>query len=243
MSYSTETGSKNPAKKFIQYKSDKGFFYYDKEKGENVSIDKEMYLVILDSLATIKGFHAPSKSGIYSNEVRNSKTDKLTVKAFKGGEIASGLYQDIKANVKMQGGKFNTSLYCALINSAKDIELVNLSFSGSGLTEFSNSKARAGDLISVSVNPEEQTNGMITWKIPTIKVIKNDKKKAELHDACVALDKELQDYLSDYFHQKEAFIETPKEESIKPNQEFVSVPRVSAPIPVVVEDDSDELPF
>ena len=60
---------KNPASKFISWSGSKGkFFYYDSEKGEkgeNVFFDKPIYVVPLDEMATIKGFHDKSQRNMH----------------------------------------------------------------------------------------------------------------------------------------------------------------------------------
>jgi hypothetical protein len=44
----------NPCKKFIDYKGDKGqFFFYDKDKEEQIEISIPIYFVVLDELSTI----------------------------------------------------------------------------------------------------------------------------------------------------------------------------------------------
>ena len=50
-------GSKNPATKFLEWKSDqKGFSYYDKGLAKNVEVSLPFKFVFLDELSTVKGF-------------------------------------------------------------------------------------------------------------------------------------------------------------------------------------------
>ena len=82
----------NPCRKFIDFKSDKGeFFFYDKEKEESVKVPVPLYFVVLDELATISGYNKKNDCGIYSNEVHKTATEILRVKTFKGGESIIGL--------------------------------------------------------------------------------------------------------------------------------------------------------
>ena len=75
-----ETKSKNPAKKFLSWKSEeKCFAYYDKEKEENVIIDLPFKFVILEHYHTVKGWNDASESGIYSNEVFQIGNEELQV--------------------------------------------------------------------------------------------------------------------------------------------------------------------
>ena len=48
---------------------------------------------------TVRGWSNSSESGIYSNEVQYIGQEELNVRSFKGGEIACGLWKDIKNKV------------------------------------------------------------------------------------------------------------------------------------------------
>lgn len=193
---------KNPASKFISWSGSKGkFFYYDPEKGEkgeNVFFDKPIYVVPLDEMATIKGFHDKSQSGIYSNEVKNTTKEILIVKAFKGGTIASGLYQDIKG--KLEGGDYAKSVYCALINIVQDgteLELVNLSLHGSSIGPWIDAKINidSGNVIVLSPSTEPLKKGSTTYFAP--KIVKS-KIRADILERCKQMDIDLQNYLKGY---------------------------------------------
>lgn len=125
-------GSTNPATKFLEWKSsEKGFVYYDKEKGKNVLVPLPVKFQFLEEFHTIKGFHENSNSSIYSNEVK-TMNEPLTVKSFKIKEpLAEGLYKDIKHEVKSIGGKYGKSVYALL-----DGEIVNFQLYGSSITPF-----------------------------------------------------------------------------------------------------------
>ena len=193
---------KNPASKFISWSGSKGkFFYYDSEKGEkgeNVFFDKPIYVVPLDEMATIKGFHDKSQSGIYSNEVKNTTKEILIVKAFKGGTITSGLYQDIKG--KLEGGDYAKSVYCALINIVQDgieLELVNLSLHGSSIGPWIDAKINidSGNVIVLSPSAEPLKKGSTTYFAP--KIVKS-KVRADILERCKQMDIDLQNYLKGY---------------------------------------------
>jgi hypothetical protein len=121
-------GSKSPASKFIEWKSnDRVFSYYDRDKKENVAIPLPFKFVFLKEMVTIKGWHDASESGIFSNEVKFTSKEELDVKSFKGGSIAKGLYKDIKQKVVEAGGRYHKSVYVMLADGT----LANLSFKGS----------------------------------------------------------------------------------------------------------------
>ena len=190
----------NPAKKFIEWSGSKGkFYYYDKEKNENVYFEDTIYIVPLDELSTIKGYHDQSKSGIYSNEVKNISKEKLVVKAFKGGLIASGLYSEIKG--QLEGGKFAKSVYAVMISGNKEntsLEIVNFQIHGSAMGSWIDAKINvdSGDVISLSPSTEELKKGTTVYFSPGIKKYK---KRDDILEKCISMDKELQDYLAGYF--------------------------------------------
>ena len=106
------TPQSNPSTKFIDWKSnDKWFSYYDKDKKENVQIPLPFKFLALDELHSVKGWNDATSSGIYSNEVKFISKEILTVKPFKGNEIAKGLYKDIKDKVQSAGGHYVKSIY------------------------------------------------------------------------------------------------------------------------------------
>src|SRR3990172_6783810 len=107
--------SPNPAKYWLEWSGKNGkFTYYDKVKETKIEVPLPVTFLLLDELSTVKGWHDSSSSGIYSNEVRNTNQTPLTVKAFKGGEIAAGLYKDIKDKITNAGGHYTRNLYVAV---------------------------------------------------------------------------------------------------------------------------------
>lgn len=127
-------GSSNPATKFLSWKSnEKAFSYYDKEKGENITIKLPLKFQFLEDFHTVKGWHDKSESGIYSNEVKYISKEELKVKAFKGGEIASGIYTDIRAKVRDNGGVYHRSVYVVL----EDGTIANIALKGSAVSAYS----------------------------------------------------------------------------------------------------------
>lgn len=122
-----ETAQSNPATKFIDWKSnDKGFEYYNKEAKEKVKIALPFKFLFLDEMHTVKGWSDSCQSAIYSNEVKFISQEPLTVKPFKGNEIAKGLYKDIKEKVKAAGAHYVKSIYIML----EDGSIANLQLKG-----------------------------------------------------------------------------------------------------------------
>lgn len=127
-------GSTNPATKFLQWKSnEKAFAYWDKAKTENVQIPLPFKFQFLEHFHTVKGWNDASASGIYSNEVKFISKEPLKVKAFKGGDIAQGLYSEIRAKIRDAGGKYFRSVY--VIDESG--EIINLQFKGAVVSAYS----------------------------------------------------------------------------------------------------------
>ena len=128
-----EVPMSNPSTKFLDWKSnDKCFEYYDKEKQEKVSVPLPFKFLVLDELHTIKGWNDASSSGIFSNEVKFISKEVMTVKPFKGNEIAKGLYKDIKEKIVAAGGHYVKSIYIML----EDGSLANLQLKGSAVQKW-----------------------------------------------------------------------------------------------------------
>lgn len=139
-----ETGTRNPATKFIQWKAgeEQGFFsYYDKsiEKKEdrNIKVDLSDGFFILDEdLFSITGFINKSKTGIVSNEVRTIN-DELFVKGYapegKGASILlKGPYSVLKEVVKESKDYNYTKCIYILFKG----ELCHLSISGATYSKW-----------------------------------------------------------------------------------------------------------
>jgi hypothetical protein len=123
----------NPSTKFIEWKSnDKCFSYYDKEEQKNISIPLPFKFLVLDELHTIKGWNDATSSNIFSNEVKFISKETLTVKPFKGNEIAKGLYKDIKEKIVAAGGHYTKSIYIML----EDGSLANIQLKGSAVQKW-----------------------------------------------------------------------------------------------------------
>ena len=123
----------NPSTKFLQWKSnEKCFEFYNKEKQEKVSVPLPFKFLVLDEMHTVSGWNDASSSGIFSNEVKFISKEVMTVKPFKGNEIAKGLYKDIKDKIVAAGGHYVKSIYIML----EDGSLANLQLKGSAVQKW-----------------------------------------------------------------------------------------------------------
>lgn len=197
------TNTPNPATRFFEWGGDSGtLHYYDKTKKENIQVDSKFVFILLDQLSTIKGWHEPTGSGIFANEVRDTRIEPFTVKSFKGGELCRGLYQNIKDTITAHGGKFTANLYIAYKGDDGKLQIGSLQFKGGALsTWFDFQKAHRNELTEQALQiagSESKKNGSVNFKIPkfVLKPISAD----TLAEA-VKLDKQLQEYLAGYFER------------------------------------------
>jgi hypothetical protein len=210
MSLSQPRNTSNPVKKFLQWKATENVLsYYDKEQETSVLVDLPVSFILLDTLSTIRGRSTELKGNIVANEVRNISKDELAVFCYskdsrgikKKVEIAKGVYKEIKETVKSKGGTFCVSAYVALINEDK-LELANIAFTTSSLIPYIEARCEDdGKIITISKNDNLLKNGGIKYYSPTIS--KGEKASTKLLKEAIELDKELQEYLKNYFSYNE----------------------------------------
>lgn len=198
MSLSNQSSTVSPAKHYLRVKSG-SVNYYDKELNENVDVPVPMSFVVLDQLATIKGWSDADQSGYWSNEVRSAGNDALTVRTSKGTK-ATGIWKDIKNSPSVAGAKFNTSVYIAT-KGREGLEIQNIAFSGASLNawiEFVNANkgVTRGKAKVVITGFSDEKKGAVKYQVPVFEA--QDITEEELKEA-TALDVELQEYLDARF--------------------------------------------
>lgn len=202
-------GSKNPATKFLQWKSnDKCFAYWDKSKEQNVQIELPFKFQFLEHFHTIKGWNDASESGIYSNEIKFTSKEELKVKSFKGGDIAEGLYKDIRSNVRDAGGKYHRSIYVIDENG----NIINLQLKGAVVSAYSDfcneNEATKFESNWIEINKaEDKKKGATKYSVPIFEVGK-EFTKAEME---LANDKYLE--VANYFDKYTKDVEVEETET------------------------------
>jgi hypothetical protein len=202
---------KNPAKAFLQWDgTNGGFNYWDKskgEKGEKVHVNLPFGFMALDTLATVKGYSDSAKSGFWSNEVRNTQRDKLTVRT-KAGIAATGLYSDVMANKACTGAKFCQSVYVVAVIDGKTC-IANLQMMGTALSAWidftkANNKYKGAIMID---SMKEGKKGVTKYQTPIFKAITST---PDADAQALEMGKELKAYLEVYLgaKQKETEIAT-----------------------------------
>jgi hypothetical protein len=191
----------NPSTRWFEWNGENGVVrYYDKDAKTNVDVPLPFSFLLLDQLGTVRGWHEPSQSGIYANEVKDTRQERLLVKSFKGGIIAEGVYKDIKLEVNASGGQFNANCYVAFKNGGGELSIGALRFKGAALSawmEFSKThRAKLYEDAVVITGFTEGKKGRITYRVPTftLKAVSQSSQQA-----AVGLDAQLQAFLDGYF--------------------------------------------
>ena len=249
MSRSNPTeGARNPSTRWFEWAGgDEGGFarWYDKEKKGHVAVEGDFTFLLLDELATVKGWHEPSESSIFANEIRDTRQDVFVVKSFEGGELASGLYTSIRDRITALGGHFSVSIYLAYKDGA-ELKIGNLQLKGAAAgawMEFkrkspskkdANGKAvRAYFVDAVKIVGYEQLKkGATTYRIPKFSLVP---VSTETNSQAVALDAELQSFLAEYFKRPKAEAKAPEQQEAQEAQQKSNAERFA--------DMPDDLPW
>jgi len=244
MSRSNPTSeSKNPSARWFEWAGadDAGHVkYYDKEEEKSVKVDLPFTFLVLDELATIKGFNDDANAGLYSNEVKDTRNQPMTVSIFGKGEVASGLYADIKDKVKSKGGKFASSVYIAAKIDG-ELKIANITFVGSSVSQWMDFKKAHGKAIydnAVVIQAyEDRKKGRTDYRAPLFSL---KDCSQETQDQAVALDKELQEFLQSYFVKNITAQSKPSPEGYVAN---VGQPENKADASFSTYPSDDEIPF
>lgn len=195
----------NPATRWFEWDGGQGGLkFYNKEIQATQRVGLPFDFILLDRLATIKGWHDASESGIYSNEVRDTRSDPMLVKAFKMKEpIAEGFYSSIKDRVKAEGGRFTLNCYIAYTDDSGGLSLGSLRFHGAALSawmEFENDKENRPLIYKNGIQIVEAKKGKkggITFQVPVFKLLE---LPLDVNDKAAEIDRDiLQPYLNNYF--------------------------------------------
>jgi len=193
MSRSNNTDVTTPVKKRFEWSGSEGKIKsYDSAKKENEWFELPFTFLVLDKLSTIAGFSDADQSGFWSNEVRNVKTDILTVRTRKGVE-QEGLYADLTPTLN-KGAKYAQSVYIAFYEG-DELVIGNIKIYGSALGSWIDFQ-KDNDVYSMAVTIQSATpakKGATKYFVPVYvakPVSEETNKKAAIMDA------ELQVYLN-----------------------------------------------
>lgn len=246
MSRSNPTdGVRNPSTRWFEWAggADGGFVrWYNKDTKADVKIDGPFTFLLLDELSTVKGWHEPSESSIYANEVRDLRQDVLVVRSFKGGELASGLYSSIRDRIIALGGHYSASLYVAY-RDGEELKIGNLQLKGAASGAWMEFKKTAGtrkdpngktirayyaDAVTIT-SFEQQKKGGTTYRVPVFGL---KEISPATNSQASALDLELQSFLSENLKRPKAEAKPPQpngdegppgDEPPPPNKSFAAM--------------------
>jgi hypothetical protein len=192
----------NPATRWFEWKStEKCFSFYDKATEQNILIKLPFTFILLDRTATVRGYSKKQQSGIHSNEVKDTRSENLVVKFFKGPAIAQGLWADIKDTVTARGGKFAVNAYIAY-KEGKDapLKIGAIQMVGCAVGAwFDFEKAHRKDIYEKAIrvaSSELDESGDVSFNRPVFTLAD---VTAETNAEAVALDKAVQEYFAGYF--------------------------------------------
>lgn len=191
----------NPCTRWFEWAggSDTGLVrFYDKEAKSNRTCDMPFTFIVLDELSTVRGWHEPSESGIYANEVRDTRQEVMLVRSFKGGELANGLYAAIRDRVGNVGGYYQASIYIAY-KDGDALKIGNIGFAGAALQSWMEfRKAHRTEIYKQAVQVvgyTEGKKGSVVYRVPKFAL----KAIGEVTETqAIELDRELQEYLKGY---------------------------------------------
>lgn len=233
-----ENTNPNPSTRWFEWNGETGVVrYYDKEAKKNVDVGSDFQFLLLDQVGRVGGWHDASDSGIYSNEVRDTRQERLIVKSFKGGTLAEGIYQDIKHKVNSMGGQYVANCYIAYKNGGGALSIGSLKFKGAALNawvEFS--KAHRDELNEKAIRIKGFTDGKkgrIVFRVPILTL---QSVSPEMNDAAVDLDDQLQTFFDGYFRR-------PKREQVEEHADEGEVEDSTPDYAPANELTDDDIPF
>lgn len=235
--------SPHPCTRWFEWDGAKGGIrFYDKEKKESIAVPDGFAFIFLDQLSTVKGWSDELETGIYANEVKDTRENPLVVKYFKGSKaIASGFYSDIKDKVVAAGGYFVANIFLGYIADRK-LVLGCLQLKGAALAAWSEFKKESGKaVIEKAIRIKgmvEGQKGAVKFVVPKFHIADI---KPETNTEALELDKFLQTYLKEYFSRTSsekvdatATASTPGEKKEEPKKEDKHEP---------AEPEGDDVPF
>jgi hypothetical protein len=220
----------HPCKRWFEWDGKNGTVgYYDKEAKAWVPVKLPFTFILLDNLKVIGGFNKPQNCGIYSNEIRNTKNEVFDVQyQGKRGQLANGLWNDIKDKVTARGGKFGNMLYIAK-NTTDGMAICSFKAIGCAMgawIEFASKHEGTRDKDGRSplethgiriTGFVDGTTGDTKFRSPVFELVTI---KPESDSEAMKLDKALQAYLNDYFKNRAAATHNVPDTTAQPDAKY-----------------------
>ena len=247
-------GVTNPSSRWFEWRGGEGVIqWYDKDlaakskdkKAGNVVIKVDakhpFRFIVLDVLASVKGYNKKRKSGIYSNEVRDTRSDPFIVKFFDGDTIAEGVWADIKDKVVANKGGFCAVCYIAF-KDGDELKIGAIQLKGCALGPwFDFQKKHRNDIDTKGVaivGSEDDTTGDVEFKKPIFVVVEIS---PETNVKAGELAKELAAFHAAYF-SRTTVARTEKDTASQPDAGDDEPPTDREPDEPPA-DDEDSVPF
>lgn len=236
----------NPAKHIIEWDGGNGRLKgFNKAEKKTTVTPAPFKCIPLDELGTVRGYDDQLQCGIYSNEIRDSRTDILVVKRHKQETVAEGIWRVIKPKVNLAGGSFHAVIYIAFKPAGTDLQIGVLRLRGAALNawiEFS--KQHKADLYKKALVIDgvvEGQKGAVKFKVPKF-ALAPISETAEI-DA-IALDKELQAYFGSYFAKTKREQIDSSMDALPDHVRDEDMPTSPPPsLPTGDDVDADDIPF
>ncbi len=208
-------GLPSPVTKYFQVNTggdNPGICWYDKNTDATVPFGTPFQFLLLDELATIEGWHEASGSGIWSNEVRDTRAEPFTVRNFASNSVlVQGTYAQIKEKLAVLGGRYAASIYFAYLE--KDpvaLRIGHFKLKGAALSSWMDFKSNCPVSGGVKdyyteavriVGFKPGKKGSVRYSTPQFELARvGDAAKAQ----AIALDKQLQEYLENRYASRTA---------------------------------------
>lgn len=203
------TNAPHPAVYWFEWNgTDGNFRYWDKElnegEGGRVEVPNGFSFILLDQTASVTGYSEKLEKGIFSNEVRDTRTERFTVKVHKSNQtLAEGIYSDIKERIQVNGGKFTANCYVAFKHNKK-LMIGVVQMRGASITpwfEFvkENRKGIYEKAIIVKSTTQEK-KGRNEYLAPVFELLEISEAT---NKEAIALDGQVQEFLKSYFQRRQ----------------------------------------
>lgn len=253
----------NPAVRWFEWSGKTGQLqYWDKDldnpktqkKGMRVNVRDGFKFLVLDELSCVRGY-SKQIGGIYSNEVRDSRSEVMVVKSYKGDVITSGFYKDIKDHVtsKAVGGHFYNSIYIGFFPDPKVpvLKIGGLHIKGSSVNawiEFKKAHRRGsshpqGEVYERAVviaKGDTIVNGDVTYILPKFSMVDIKPETDAMAKVC---DAELAVFLEGYFAKTKSSAAQPTDDGQAQPEAPENEPPPSEPQGEAAEPEPEDVPF
>jgi hypothetical protein len=164
-----KTGNNNPSHLNLTWSNEQGAFRcYDKITKITTLYPAPLKFLILANYIRISGWDKVANTPINSNEVLNTSKEPFIVRT-KEAIKATGLYSQIKEELKTIGAKYSESIYAML----PDGQIANITLQGSNCALWMAFRNEVGNSLTkkwIEIgNPTAKQKGSIRWQEPTIK--------------------------------------------------------------------------